>query len=175
MIHRNTNKFVLLVALTTGILISAAMFTGQLNAQDQVPSFQTSSENDSKGTFKIGTYDPQTAFEQHPLQDKLMEKYASLQTAIQQAQQQNDQEKAMQLQQQFEQQRTQIIEQFQQDVGKALPTAANAAGVKIIALEIAYAADDVKQQDVTAHIVETFTGKDENKRAEPQFQFPNQQ
>ncbi len=176
MIHRNTNKFVLLVALIAGVLITAAMFTGQLNAQDQLPFGQTSAERDSKTkeAFKVGTYNPQAAFEQHPLQEKLMEQYTSLEVAIQKAQQDGDQQKAMQLQQQFEQQRTQIIEQFQQDVEKALPEVAEAADVKVIALEIAYTADDVKTQDVTAHIVKAFTEKDEDKSAEPQFQFPGQ-
>ena len=176
MMSKHTNKLVLAITVIICIAVTIAIFTGPLTAQAQVPLGQasTAKSDGSKVAFKVGTYNPQTAFEQHPLQKKLMEKYNSLQAAIQEAQQEGDQQKAMQLQQQFEQQRTQIIEQFQQDVEKALPEAAEAADVKVIALEIAYTADDVKTQDVTAHIVETFTEKDENKSAEPQFQFPGQ-
>ncbi|AQQ71824.1 hypothetical protein SMSP2_02203 [Limihaloglobus sulfuriphilus] len=171
MIHRNTNKFVMLAALAAGVLITAVMFTGQLNAQDQAPSWQNSSEQNStsKESSIIGTYDPQAAFEQHPLQEKLMEFYASIQEETQKAQQQENQQKLRQLQQQFEQQRNQVIEQFHQDVEKALPEAAEAAGVKIIALEIAYTANDITPQDVTEQIVETFTEKDGEKTAGQQF------
>lgn len=169
--YRNTNTFVLFIALTAVALIAATLFTGQLRAQDQIPYGQTFSEKDSQTekAITVGTYNPQAAFEQHPLQEKLMEKYMTLQPAIQKAQQENDQQKAIQLQQEFEQERMQIIEQFQKDVDKALPEVAEAAGVKVIALEIAYIADDVKTQDVTAHLVEAFTENDENRPAQPQF------
>jgi hypothetical protein len=171
MIHRNTNKFVLLVVLAAGGLITAVMFTGQLNAQDQVPSLQNSPEQNSKEEvqFKVGTYDPQTAFSKHPAQKTLMDSYTSIQASIQKAQQEGDQQKVMQLEQQFEQQRNQIIEQFQQDVEKALPDAADKAGVKVIALEIAYTADDVAPEDVTSDIVETFTEEDGGIPAGQQF------
>lgn len=169
MIRRNTNKFVLLAALTMGVLITAVMFTGQLNAQDQAPFQQPSPERGTPGeVFRVGTYNPGAVFDQHPLQEKLMDEYTAMQEAAQIAQQEGDHETLMQLEQQFEQQRNQIIGQFQQDVESALPQVADAAGVKVIALDIAYTASDIAQEDVTAHIVEIVTENDEHS-TEPQF------
>ena len=163
--------------MIVGIAVTIVTFTGHLTARAQAPLSQVpaTESKESKAVFKVGTYRPQTAFEKHPLHEKLMEKYTSIQTAIQLAQQENDQQKMAQLQQKFDQQRTQIAEQFQSDVKEAFPEVAEETGIKVIALQIAYTANDVAMQDVTEHIVETFTEKDEKENAEPQFQFPSQQ
>lgn len=175
MSQHETNKFVLITGMIVGIAVTIVIFTGHLTARPQLSQVPATESNESKDVFKVGTYRPQAAFEKHPLHKKLMEKYTSLQTEIQGAQQEGDQQKVKQLQQKFEQHRTQIVEQFQSDVKEAFPEVAEETGIKVIALQIAYTANDVAMQDVTEHIVEIFTEKDEKESAEPQFQFPSQQ
>lgn len=182
MINRNTNKFVIFAALTAAVMITAVIFTGQLSAEDQDPFGQISPEKPSemnskaKDVLKIGTYNPQAVFDQHPLKDKLMKQYGTIQKATQKAQKEGDQQKVMKLQQQFEQQRNQIIEKFHSDVDKAIPAIAKKNGIKVIALEISYTADDIATKNVTKQLMNAFTEKDKKEeRKMPKFQFQNKQ
>lgn len=178
--QHNANKLVFLIAGIISIAAAIAVFTGPLTAQAQAPWGQepvpepAPEPNELKVAFKVGTYRPQVAFEKHPLQKKLMQEYERFETAMGEAQQEGDQEKVRQVQQQFEQQRTQIVQQFHTDVQQALPEVAEEAGIKVIALEIAYTAEDVATQDLTEDLVKTFAEDGQEQTAEPQFQFPGE-
>lgn len=102
----------------------------------------------AESALRVGTYQPQIVFEQHP-------GHAELMKAIQSAQEQmqgGDREQAMQRQQELAQIQDRIIGQFQQDVEKALPEVAEEVNVKVVAVEVAYSDDDVETVDVTSEL-----------------------
>lgn len=111
---------------------------------------------EGKVALHVGIYDPQEAFDAHPAQKELLTAAESAQTQMQEAQQQGDQQKMQQIQQQFEQSRARTIEKFQQDVEKTMPTAAQAAGVQVAAVEIVYKANDVQTRNITPELIKAF-------------------
>ncbi len=178
MSQHTANKYKLVITMGACIAVTIVMLTGHLIAQaplgqGPVSAAKPNDPNMSKFAFKVGTYNPQAVFAQHPLKKVLLEKYTSLQTAMQEARQKGDQQKEMQLQQQFEQERKQITEKFESDLKKAFPEVAEETDTKVIALEIAYTEKDVGTLDVTPHLIKTFAAKDQKRRTKPQFQFPD--
>lgn len=162
---RNSKKGIFGFALAIAVA-TAAILPGNLTAQGMQPGAnaaapgaasapQAAGQTDQQSAIlHVGTYDPQTTFEQHPGFAKLMETVGTMQADAQQAQMEGDEQKMQQLQMQFEQQRLQVMEKFQQDLNEALPQAAEAANVQIIVTEVAYSAGNVKTTDVTAQLVE---------------------
>lgn len=141
-------KIALALAVVLGLVVS---FVHQAGAQ-QIELPEEAEQAEQEATLKVGTYNPEAVFQSHPGHARLM-------NAVQEAQQQlegADQQTRAQLQQQISQQQAEIVQQFQSDVQEALPEAAEAAGVKVVAVEIAYTAEDVETVDVSQQLIETF-------------------
>ncbi|MFW6170019.1 MAG: hypothetical protein ACODAD_05975, partial [Planctomycetota bacterium] len=111
-------------------------------------------EQGQQARLQVGTYEAEAAFQAHPAQKGMQTALQQAQTQMQQAQQQGNQEMMQQIQQQFEQAREQAIQQFEQDVSRVLPNVAEDAGVQVVAVEVAYADDDVKTVDITRGLTE---------------------
>jgi Skp family chaperone for outer membrane proteins len=137
-----------------------AMFTGLLSAQAQ------DAPEKPQSTLQVGTYDVEATFQQHPAQKELEKASQSSQAQMQAAQQEGDQQKLHQIQQQFEQTRSQVVEKFYRDVNKAMPTAAKAADVKVVAAEVSYTAKDVETKDITPQLIAAFAGPQEDAPAD---------
>ncbi len=150
MMQTNLNKLFL------GVATTVAMFAGSLSAQAQ------DAPEKPQSTFQVGTYDPEAAFQQHPAQVELGEASQTAQAQMQAAQQEGDQQKLQQIQQQFEQTRGQVIEKFYRDVNQTMPTAAKAADVKVVAVEVSYTANDVETRDITPQLIAAFDGPRED-------------
>ncbi len=179
MIQRNANKVLIGVGAVVGIAMVALLVTAQLPALAQVPAQDGpgAQAEPSRQTMKVGTYSPEKAFEAHPAQKEMMEALRTAQTQMQKAQQEEDQQKMQQIQQQYAQARQQAVEKFQQDVSEALPAAAKAAGVKVVAMEVVYKADDVKAIDITPRLAKAFEEEEddgEGREAPAVPQFPRQ-
>lgn len=173
MIQRYANRFLVGAGPVLGMAVVAILVAAQLPAQDQVPG------QDRPGpAVKIGIYNAEEAFLAHPAQKEMMDALTTAQTEMQQAQQEDDTQKIQQIQQQYEQARQQAVEQFQQDVSEALPEAAKAANVRVVATQVEYKADEVETTDITARLVKAFeeeAGGDGGEREEPaEPQFPGQ-
>lgn len=181
MIRRNTNRFFLGIALVGGFVTAVVMLAGPLSAQVQVPIQASPPETSPdrpdrpKTILQVGTYDPEAVFQKHPDREELMEALNTAQTRMQEAQQEEDHMKMQQIQQQFEQARERVIQKFQEDINRALPKVAKAAGVKVVVREIVYKADDVKDMDLTPHLVKAFAEDDKDKSDPPVLpRFPRE-
>ncbi|MFP4434238.1 MAG: hypothetical protein ACOCVI_01815 [Planctomycetota bacterium] len=154
MIRRNTNKFLISAGAVAAIAMAMILMAAQPAAQAQ--------ESGQDASVKVGTYDAETAFQAHPAQKELMKAVKTAQADMQQAQQDQDQQKIQQIQQNFEQTRRKAVEQFEDDISEALPEAAKAAGVKVVAMQVVYKADDVKSVDITGQITKKFDSDDDD-------------
>lgn len=161
MIQNNTRRFFLGTAVATGIAVATLTLISQMTAQAQEPGQDVPARQPkrSEAALKIGTYDPETAFQSHPAQKKLMGARKTALEQMQQAKQQKNAEKVRQVQQQYEQARDQAVQQFDRDVTQALPKVARDAGIKVVAREVVYKADNVKTVDITPHLSRVFTQK----------------
>lgn len=175
MIYRHKNKFAFAIALAVGVTAAVAMFAEHSRAQLQTLPGQTPpTTGEQPPVVRVGTYNPQAAFEAHPAQEELMEAFNQVQTQMMQAQEAGDQQQMQQLQQGYEQKRNQIVERFQREVNEVLPVVAEAAGIKVVALQVVYSADDAQVRDLTPHLVGIFTQEEEQEEALPPTQhFPN--
>jgi len=170
MIRGNARKFGIGISAAAGLAMAAIALAGQLTAQAQVPPGDAPPAEPAEraSAVKVGTYDPDKAFEAHPAQAELMD---ALRTAQSQMQQGERGEEA-QVQEQYQQARQQAIQRFQEDVSKAIPQIAQAAGVKVVAVQVVYKAADVKTVDITPHLVRTFAEDKEAKQPSRAPQFP---
>ena len=160
MIRHKARKFFLespMALVATAAVLLAGPFSAC--AQDQAPAT-------SNAVLHVGTYDLKQAFQAHPAQAELMNVLGTAQTQMQQAQQEGDQQKMQQIQQEFERTQAQVIEKFERDVADALPAAAEAADVKVAALEVMYTAPEVQTQDITPQLIEAFNQEVGDARAE---------
>ncbi len=171
MLRGNARKFVIGISVTAGLAMAAIALAGQLTAQAQVPPGDAPPAEPAEraSAVKVGTYNPEKVFEAHPAQAELMD---ALRTAQNQMQQGERGEEAQQAQAQYEQARQQAIQRFQEDVSKAIPQIAEAAGVKVVAVQVVYKAADVKTVDITPHLVRTFAEDKEDKQPSRAPQFP---
>jgi Skp family chaperone for outer membrane proteins len=144
-----------LVAATAVIMVAVS---GDVKAQNPPPAPPAQTGEQTGEDLVVGTYDAQRVFEQHPAQDKLVELSTSLQAKMQQAQESGDDMQVNQIQEEYSQQRDQIIEDFYSNVEKTIPVAAKKAGIKVVAMEIVYTADDVRTEDITSDVIETING-----------------
>ena len=157
MMQNSAKKILFGMAMAIACVAAIAFTAGQLNVQAQEPVTG----------IVVGTYAPQTAFEHHPAQARLMEVTQTLQTELHQAQQEGDAARVQQIQQQYEQEHTRAVEHFQRDVNQAVPAAAETAGVNVVALDIVYATPDVQTRDITQQLVEVFEELPEQPEAAP--------
>lgn len=137
-------------AIALGLIGALALGVGFFNSSTHAV------QNDAGDQMVIGTYDPQSAFEQYPARDDMMQQIQQGQQKMQEAQQQGDQQALIQLQQELEKLQQDTIASFYDDVKEALPQIAENQGIKVIAMEVVYTSDDVKSSDVTEQIVKSF-------------------
>lgn len=136
-------NFALPVTLIAGLVIASSFrVNSHANAQ------QTEEQADN-ATLKVGVYDAQALFQQSPDGKELMEYYENLQQEIQKAQQAGDQMKIQQLQQEAEKKRTEVVENFHKSVDEILPDVADDAGIKVVAVQVIYTADEVQTENLT--------------------------
>ncbi len=155
-----TKKNVVSIALAGAVVMVFVLIAGNMNVQAQEPTTENS--------IKVGTFDIQTVFTQHPSQSELTKMSTSIQSEMQQAQQEGNTQKIQQLQQQFEQQRMQIVQEFENSLDETIPEAAKAADVKIVATEIYYTDKDVETEDITSELIEIINKKVEEGNEEPE-------
>ncbi len=128
--------------LTAGLVLGAIVLIGpHTDAQAQ--------QQAAKGAMQVGVYDQQALFQEYPGSQELMQFYQGIQDQMQQAQQDGDQQKLRELQQVTEEKRQEVIQNFEKAVDNALPTVADEAGIKVVALQVVYTADDVKTTNLT--------------------------
>lgn len=117
--------------------------------------------------LRVATYDAQEAFESHPAFADLMRQAQAAEQEMMAAQQSGDQQAMMGIQQQFQMRQQQVITQFQQDVQNLLPAIAEAEGVHIVALDIAYTAPGIETMDITGELAEGFENSTPARSEEP--------
>ncbi len=126
----------------TGLVLGAVVLIGpQTEAQAQQQAVDPA--------MKVGVYDQQALFDEYPGSEELMQYYQQIQPQMQEAQQAGDQQKMQQLQQATEQKRKEVIANFQNAVKQALPEVASNVGIKVVAIQVVYAADDVQTTNLT--------------------------
>lgn len=105
--------------------------------------------------IRVGTYDPETVFEQSPALGEIMALRDRLMAEAQRAQAEGDQARLMQLQQEMQEGQMRIITQFQADIEQAVPEIAREKGLKIVAVDITYIAPEYGEpEDITQEVAE---------------------
>ena len=103
----------------------------------------------------IGIYNPEAAFQQYHGIQELIALSQRVQQEAQQAQAEGDQQRLMQLQQQMQQERMRVINQFQEDVRRVAPDVAQEQGLQLVAVEVAYVAEEFGEpKDITQEMVD---------------------
>lgn len=138
-------------ALAVGLIATALVLASHLDAQ----------------AAEVGTYDPGAVFQKHPAQAEMTKAWESVQPKMQEAQQAGDQEALQQVQQQYAQTRERLIEKFHKDVADVLPEVAKATGVKVVAVQVVYTAEDVQTKDITPDLIQAFSKKGQGTRERP--------
>ncbi|MDT8322850.1 MAG: hypothetical protein RRA94_01975 [Bacteroidota bacterium] len=130
--------------------------TSQLIAALDAPKDDAAADAAGKdqASLEVGTYDLEAVFRQHPANEELSKASQAAQAQMQAAQQEGDQQKMQQVQQEFEQTRGKVVENFYKDINKKLPSVAAAADIRVVAVEVSYAAKDVKTRDITSALIE---------------------
>lgn len=118
----------------------------------QVQADAHESDDEADNVLVVGTYNPGEVFQASAASKELDDKAQAAQAEANQAQQDGDQEKMMRISQQYQMDQQRIIQQFQQDIEAVMPGVAKSEGVKLVAIEIAYADPDVKAKDVTGAV-----------------------
>ena len=114
--------------------------------------------------MRIGTYEPERAFQSYHGMQEFSMRMQELQQEAQQAQQQGDQQRMMQIQQEMERLQNEVVDQFHNDVERVTPKVAEEAELHIIATEIVYSADELEDpKDVTDKVIRKL-----NEDAEPE-------
>jgi cell fate (sporulation/competence/biofilm development) regulator YlbF (YheA/YmcA/DUF963 family) len=125
---------------------AASMSVGSATALDH--------HGDDTNKIRIGTFQPQTAFESYHGAAAMNERMMELQQQMQEAQQQGDQQALMDAQMRMQQLQNEVIEQFYADLEEAMPDVAKEANVKIVAVDVVYTDDSIGEaKDITEHIV----------------------
>lgn len=152
MMRNQTDKLIFGIALVVGAMMAVIASTGclQAQAQDTPPETPEAAE---QATIRIGIYDAEAAFQTHPAHTELEEATGRIQVQMQRAREAADQAQLLELQQEYKQKQEEAIASFQADVAKALPVAAQVAGVKVVALQVPYRTDDVEVEDITSRLI----------------------
>lgn len=134
-----------------GITFAAIGFT---LSTSQATKAQSASDKQNQ-TVRVGTYEPQKAFNNYYGYDEMNQEMQQLQGEMQQAQQEGDRQRLQQLQQRMQQLQDETIQQFYDDVENAVPEVAKDSGVSIVAVEILYTEDQVEEpKNLTDPIIE---------------------
>jgi len=161
MSHVKKSRFspsTLAVGAIAGCGLAVALFAGGFS--------QAAATLDEHDEVRIGTYEPQLAFQQYHGMREFNQRNEELQREAQEAQQEGDQQRLMQIQQELQQLQGQVIEQFYNDVEQVIPKVAENAGVKIVAIEIAYADEKFGDpKDITEKLIRKVN---ENAGGEPE-------
>ncbi len=120
---------------------------------NKLESTLTDESEEAEVSVQIGTFNSERTLQTHPVQAELQKALSKAQNQMQEAQQEGDQQKMQQIQQQYEQTHDKLIEKFEQDVGEAMPAAAEEADVKVVALEVLYKAAGVQTKDITFEVI----------------------
>ncbi len=103
--------------------------------------------------LSIGTYEPQQVFDNYHRTVDFFEYLEEIQAEAMQAQQAGDQDRLMELEAQFQQRQQDLMERFEAAVERTMPAIAESEKVKLIALEVVYASDEIEQRDLTTEIL----------------------
>lgn len=136
-----------------GIGLSALVIAGaaayQSPAQRQM---ENAPAND--GAPHVGVVAVDRVFEAYPGMQEFNQQAQSLQQKFTEAQQTGDQQRQMEIQQQYAELRTQFDAEFRRDLEEVARKVARDKGVRVIAAEVIYRADDVQDVDLTPDLVE---------------------
>jgi len=140
-------RLALPAVLTGALALTVVVLVGpQTDARAQ--------QQDTDSAVTVGVYDQQALFDQYPGSDELIQYYQDVQQQMQAAQQSGDQQKLQQLQQSIQQKRQEILTNFQQAVDEAVPEVARSVGVKVVAMEVIYTAEDVQTTNLTRSLAD---------------------
>jgi|GEM_PF-5096925 len=168
MLKRKAGKFLIGNLMVICAVTVAVLFSGNLSAYAEGQAGKMTAK---KAGLKVGTYNAEKAFQEHPSQAKLKKATQKAQTELQKARQKGNQQKMQQIQQDYQQTRNQVFQEFEQDVSKHMPEVASNAGVKAVARDVVYTADDVKTKDVTSQLINSFE-EYENKKKPSRKKLP---
>ncbi len=185
MIRNTASKLFLVTALAAAVLTTALVLARPGTAQvppgaQQAPADRPQQQRPDarpgqapprqpqrpEAVLKIGTYDPQTAFNAHPAQAELNEMLGEARAEMEKAYQDEDQEKIQQIQQRYEQAHQKAVQRFERDVSSTLPKVAKAADIKVVAVQVVYQADDVRTVDLTPRLAHAFAEEDNGREEE---------
>lgn len=160
MMHRKAHTTLISFVAILGAAAAFAVLSGTMRAQAlQVPvpaeevEVAERAEQDPEDLIKVGTFDLQAVFQEHPAQGELLGAFQESQGKMQEAQQAGDHGRLQALQQEFEQKRQEVIEAFKRDVDEALPGVAEESDVVLVAQEVNYVADNVRKVDITRDLL----------------------
>lgn len=139
---RSVTRFTLTLTTASIALAGIALFTPH-----------ASKANEDTPTMKVGTFQPSQVAAELGLREKIQQEMAGLQQRMQTAQQSGDQQAMQAIQGEAQKIQQDMVQTFQETIDNALPGVAQDAGVELIALEVAYAADGVETVDVTESLV----------------------
>ncbi len=135
------------VGTVAAVALATAVFGGWVLRSSHAQTDQ------ADAVMAVGVYQPQAVFNEHPVREEMIGELERVQLQMQQAQQAGDTQRIMELQSEMEQKQQRVIERFQQDMDQVMPRVAEQAGVKVVAVQIAYVADDVQTKDVTRQVI----------------------
>jgi hypothetical protein len=165
--QRRFNASTLAIGAIAGCGLAAAMVIGGLS--QAAPA--TLDEHDDE-QIRLGTYDPQATFQQYLATTTFHQEMEELQREAQEAQQQGDQQRLMEIEQRVQQMQNRHVQAFYDGVESIMPTVAEEAGVKIVALEIVYADESFSEpKDLTRRVVEQLNDE-ANAEREPEPDLP---
>lgn len=119
-------------------------------------------DHHENGKLAIGTYEPQQVFDNYHRTVDFFEYLEEIQAEAMQAQQAGDQDRLMELEAQFQQRQQDLMEHFEAAVERTMPAIAESEEVKLIALEVVYASDEIEQRDLTTEILTKLNEDSEN-------------
>ena len=147
------------IMILTGVCAASAL--GLLLTQDATRA-------EEKAAITVGTFEPGLVAQQTGLQQKVMEQMGVLQERMQAAQQSGNQEEMKKIQGEAQTIQQNAVAEFEAAIDKALPEVAKAAGVQLIAIDIAFMAEGIETKDLTAEVVAKLGGE----APQPEISFP---
>lgn len=135
--------------------LTAAVLTLALGIFALQPGVQAQEAGDG---LVVGTYQPNEIAQAVGFQQKMMQKMEGLQARMQQAQQEGDQEAMQQIQTEAQQAQQEATDELLADIEAVMPRVAEQTGVRIVAVDVAYTAEDVTTKDITQDIVNAMSG-----------------
>lgn len=160
MLKGKAGKFIFGNLMAVGMIAAVILLAGHYSAHAQG---QPGNVPPQKDTTKIGTYDKQQAFQNHPAKEKLNNARRQAQTDMQKAQKEGNQQKMQAAQQQYQKKQEKMLQEFEQDISEEVPEIAKESGLDAVAREVVYTAKEVKTKDITSQLVKSFNEEKEEK------------